>query len=330
MEKACFSNIRSNIISLLETAQDEVLIAVCWFTSEEIFEVLCKLVKQGVKVDLVVLNDFINNREDGLDFQIFINLGGNFYFGDDQNPMHNKYCIVDKNHLINGSYNWTYYAENRNEENIIIHTKKPKLIKAFQEDFTRIVSGLNKVDKIKVKTNVEMPDVNLMGVKSYLSKDYLWKGVELNSPRIVAKALNLDKDNFEIQQKSVQYKINKRRQTVVRIVEETKNDTVVVLVPENTEIPTTGSHGFMTSADNQKGAKITIRCGTASSASGNSVIGSFVIRGIPPKPAGEVSLRTKWSIDVYGILRVTEIIEETNNRVVMTYDVSHLLSEVKT
>ena len=35
--------------------------------------------------------------------------------------MHNKYCIIDNDTVITGSYNWTTAAETKNDENITIH-----------------------------------------------------------------------------------------------------------------------------------------------------------------------------------------------------------------
>lgn len=34
--------------------------------------------------------------------------------------MHNKLCIIDRLTVITGSYNWTFYADNKNHENIVI------------------------------------------------------------------------------------------------------------------------------------------------------------------------------------------------------------------
>jgi phosphatidylserine/phosphatidylglycerophosphate/cardiolipin synthase-like enzyme len=34
--------------------------------------------------------------------------------------MHNKFCVINNKILINGFYNWTYYAEDRNRENVLI------------------------------------------------------------------------------------------------------------------------------------------------------------------------------------------------------------------
>lgn len=119
MVTAHFNNIRQNILDCLNEATIEILVAIYWFTNQELFDKLCERKQAGLTVELIVHNDFINNRETGLNFQKFIDLGGEFYFSDSDNPMHNKFCVVDNKTLINGSYNWTYFAENKNSENIL-------------------------------------------------------------------------------------------------------------------------------------------------------------------------------------------------------------------
>jgi phosphatidylserine/phosphatidylglycerophosphate/cardiolipin synthase-like enzyme len=111
MIKSYFNQIRSNIIKEISKAENEILIAVYWFTNQELFNILIEKLKEGVQIELIIHNDFINNRESGLPFQEFIENGGKFYFSDGNNPMHNKFCVIDKKVLINGSYNWTYFAE---------------------------------------------------------------------------------------------------------------------------------------------------------------------------------------------------------------------------
>ena len=51
--------------------------------------------------------------------------------------MHNKFCIFDGSILITGSYNWTYSAESRNAENIIITDEENVC-----EDYTKYFSDL--------------------------------------------------------------------------------------------------------------------------------------------------------------------------------------------
>ena len=84
-------------------ANKEIIIAVYWFTNRELFDALVAKLQNGVNIHLIIHNDFINNRESGLPFQEFIDNGGKFYFSDGNNPMHNKFCIIDQKILINGA-----------------------------------------------------------------------------------------------------------------------------------------------------------------------------------------------------------------------------------
>ena len=95
MINSYFENIRINILSELLNAEKSIVVAVYWFTNEELFDALYKKLQDGIIVDLIIHNDFINNRINGLPFQKLIDLGCNFYFSDSNNPMHNKFCVID-------------------------------------------------------------------------------------------------------------------------------------------------------------------------------------------------------------------------------------------
>src|SRR3546814_2172130 len=58
--KAHFSGIHKVIIDHLGAAQIEIAAAVAWFTDREIFEVLCKKARCGVKVSVILIGDDIN------------------------------------------------------------------------------------------------------------------------------------------------------------------------------------------------------------------------------------------------------------------------------
>ena len=36
--------------------------------------------------------------------------------------MHNKFCVIDNQKVLTGSYNWTTNAEARNDENVLVAT----------------------------------------------------------------------------------------------------------------------------------------------------------------------------------------------------------------
>jgi len=328
MQTAYFSDIRRNILAELDKAEKEIKAAIGWFTNHELFDALCNKVQKGISVELIILNDYINNREDGLDFQHFVNIGGHFYFGDNDRPMHNKSCMIDGKVLINGSYNWTYFAESKNEENIIIHSENEKLIEDFGSNFERIKSGLTKVDKVIKNAVVEINDSNLFSTYNYLAQDYLYKAIATNNPSIVEKAFKLSPTNIYIQKKAVEFNLKTKRKTISPIGEDVINDGFAHLIPEGTQTPAYGEQNFTTTADNQLTTNVTIRHGVNKKASLNKLVGSFNISGIPAKKKGESELITKWKIDLFGILTVTELIKETNNSVTMKYDINHLLKEV--
>ena len=144
MDIAYFSGIRQILLDKLDAAQFDIKVAVAWFTNSQLFEKLCQKRRQGVNVTVIIIDDFINNGDWGLNFQEFINLGGNLYYGNVDNPMHHKFCIIDNQILVNGSYNWTYYAENRNMENIVLFQNQPILIQQFKSEFENLCQKLNK------------------------------------------------------------------------------------------------------------------------------------------------------------------------------------------
>lgn len=142
MEQACFSGIRNKIISLLDEATSKVEVAMAWFTSSELFETLLRCLDRKVEVELILLDDVINYMDYAPDFNIFISKGGKLRIaGSGVGFLHHKFCVIDGRIAITGSYNWTYYAETRNIENIII-TDNEDVTDLFKAEFLRLKNKL--------------------------------------------------------------------------------------------------------------------------------------------------------------------------------------------
>lgn len=138
MNSAHFKNIRKEILDLLKEAKESVKIAMAWFTSSELFNSLIECLKRGVKVDLILLDDPINFMEYAPDFNEFIEMGGFLRIAfTNKGFMHHKFCIIDNSILVSGSYNWTYYAESRNIENIFI-TNDTSIVKEYIQEFEEL------------------------------------------------------------------------------------------------------------------------------------------------------------------------------------------------
>jgi hypothetical protein len=137
---AYFENIPEAINSYLGNATHSVKVAVAWFSDRDIFETLCQKAKSGIGVELMIANDSTNFRDKGLLFKDLEICGGRFYIaGKDPKKkfMHNKFCVIDGQTVITGSYNWSYKAR-QNHENITVTENAPELATQFSQEFERL------------------------------------------------------------------------------------------------------------------------------------------------------------------------------------------------
>lgn len=112
-----FTNIKKEIITNLRKANSDIKVAVAWLTDEDIIRELRLKSEHGINVQIVISNAKENFKNTSK-FKDFIRNRGKLYVAI-QKFMHNKFCIIDDEIIINGSYNWTYYACS-SEENIMV------------------------------------------------------------------------------------------------------------------------------------------------------------------------------------------------------------------
>lgn len=111
-----FEDIEQSIIFELLKAKKNIKIAMCYFTNQDLIKLLANKSFAGVDVEIILDQNSTLNKE------IFVfakEIGCNIFLSKSSYTMHNKFCIIDDNTLITGSYNWTKNAK-RNSENIII------------------------------------------------------------------------------------------------------------------------------------------------------------------------------------------------------------------
>ncbi|HWW38655.1 phospholipase D-like domain-containing protein [Pedobacter sp.] len=109
----------ARIVKELENAESEILIASSWFTDEELFDILKRKASQGISIQLIIADNQENLK---LDFDELVSLGvsvtkiKNVGYG----IMNQKFCIIDKQIALHGSYNWSVNAKKNNHESIIV------------------------------------------------------------------------------------------------------------------------------------------------------------------------------------------------------------------
>lgn len=140
------SNLRDIILEHIDLAVDSVYVAVAWFTDPKIFNLLMEKLDQGVKVELIITNHQFN-RDSRNDFDA-LNRNGGFFAtcGSDDSLMHNKFCIVDHNYVLNGSFNYTKRANSSNQENLNVVSGDPIYASRFHQEFQKLkeLSGFQK------------------------------------------------------------------------------------------------------------------------------------------------------------------------------------------
>jgi hypothetical protein len=300
MIQSHFKNIRAELLQKLSEANNDIVIAVYWFTNRELFNVLIEKLKEGIIVQIIIHNDFINNRESGLPFQKFIDNGGKFYFSDGNNPMHNKFCIIDKNILINGSYNWTYFAEEKNRENILIIENEIEVINSFYNEFYRLIKLTTQLDKIEQISKFEIGLNDELNQKEYLAQDLLFKASKEQDEDLVQQAFDLVPENIAIQKLADTLNLISKNVLKYDIGLSIEKDGIKYLAKKGDTIPSSFSTIVRTSVNNQIKSRTDIVYGNNSKASLNSKLINFEFDGIPPLPKGKAEVKFTFSIDKEG------------------------------
>lgn len=300
MIKTYFHSIRKQIRKEISKSENEILIAVYWFTNQELFDILIEKLKEGVKIELIIHNDFINNRESGLPFQQFIDNGGKFYFSDSNNPMHNKFCLIDRSVLINGSYNWTYFAEEKNRENILVIENETEVVNSFYDEFRRLVLLTTALDKIELISKFEIGLNDELNQKEYLAQDLLFKAGKENKKELVKQAFELVPNNIAIQKLADNLNLITKNSLKFDIGLSIENDGIKYLAKKGDKIPSTFSTIVRTSYDNQTKSKTDIVYGNNTKASLNKKLIEFEFDDIPALPKGKAEIKFNFSIDKEG------------------------------
>ena len=182
-----FSSIREILINALSNATESIDIAVAWFTNEQLFDTLSSRLDSGVKVRMVLINDDINHSG-GLDFQKFIDKGGKLFFGKTGYFMHNKYCIIDRKAVYTGSYNYTYFAEHSNFENIVCISDEEPAVSKYIKNYEYILKESDDATDIEAFLKVHPYVINTHATRRMLNRDLYQKANELYEQNNLVRA----------------------------------------------------------------------------------------------------------------------------------------------
>ena len=177
-----FTNIQDQIIQEINQAEKSVKIAMAWFTNEKLFKTIVNHCKNQLLVELIIIPDSINLRELGLDFNTYIQSNGILYFGQEENLMHHKFCLIDDKVVLSGSYNWTYQAEYSNYENLTVIKGNTDIMQDFNNEFFRITSLANRITFNDSRfDHTSNANSSTFSVENFVLEEYLMNAKYLNS-----------------------------------------------------------------------------------------------------------------------------------------------------
>lgn len=329
MQTALFNGIRSNILKELDNTQERIRAAVAWFTNHHLFDKLCEKLQEGKRVELIIIDDFINCGDWGLDFQRFIDLGGYLYYGDPNHPMHHKFCIIDDHTMFNGSYNWTYYAESKNVENTV-KIKDHEVIKQFIREFESLKNRLSKRSTAIKRNFNDLSVIDFFSARNYLAYDLFTSGTESRSIQLLAGAVKLSPSNliFKLAYDQLTTERITKKINVALGIESRINGVdgkFSILMPKDSQVPESKSGIYYTVFDNQTAIRISTYCGCFEDCIYNTKLGHILIEGLPLMPAKQANVTVTFTLSEEGKLTVRAQNNHTGSSMEAEYPVDQLL-----
>lgn len=108
---------------------------------------------------------------------------------------------------------------------------------------------------------------------------------------------------------------------------ETVGGLMDVILPRNSKIPSRVGRNYTTSVDGQKNLKVAVFQGERDLVKDNRLLGDFILKGIPPMPAGIPKIEIQFILDADGILTVKAMEHRSNTETEIQIKSAYGISE---
>ena len=126
------------VMKVIDAAETSVFMAAYQMTSKPIADALCQAATRGAAVS-VVLDQRSNPHGEGNSKRDYLISCGVDVKGDARYPiMHDKFIVVDGQHVETGSFNYTFSAAERNAENALVVWNNADMAKRYEAEFERL------------------------------------------------------------------------------------------------------------------------------------------------------------------------------------------------
>lgn len=123
---------RALIQQEIKRSQKSIDICVFTITDQPLRDAILSAHKRGIAVRILSDQDKANDL--GSDIDYLMHKGVDVLLDTSPWHMHHKFALFDGVRLLNGSFNWTRSASDRNQENLTL-TDNPEIVSAFTTEF---------------------------------------------------------------------------------------------------------------------------------------------------------------------------------------------------
>ena len=128
--------VADRILGLINQAEESVHFMAFSFTSDEIADAMIERSRAGVQVSGVMDTSQYKSNE-GTEFDRFKKAGLEVRLDGNRDAMHHKVIVIYGETVITGSYNYSYNAEKRNDENVLV-LHSPEVAGLYLSEFERV------------------------------------------------------------------------------------------------------------------------------------------------------------------------------------------------
>lgn len=134
--------IRETLISLIKAETRSIKVAAYVFTDKEVADALLEAKNRGIKIELVIDAGALYSTRSVALKKLRKGMPIYLYHCPDDGIMHNKFIIFERNvqHkpvLWTGSYNFSYSAQDKNRENVLI-ISTTLIVQAYLQEFEQL------------------------------------------------------------------------------------------------------------------------------------------------------------------------------------------------
>lgn len=293
-------DIQKQLQNILTLAKKSLKIAVSWFTNYSLLKQVKEIATTGIKVQLITNNDLTNNGGYCLNLNELINEGVEINLIEYPHLLHHKFCIVDDDVVVNGSYNWTRFSS-KNYENITVICNDSDAVEAFSKEFENLLENAeHKCIKEMPEFVPERPEYDRSAFRQYVTEELDAEARETSDERhkitALQKAVSLNSEYLG----KINPEAKKNYAEAFKTVNESVSmqNTIAAMVEDKT-IPMPSAPIYASSS--LTGNSTTIPSGTTSAVAAPAVVSRATQQIVEKVKASELFM----VLDVSGSMRDT-------------------------